>query len=121
MEILIKYLHILLILYVIFGSFILGGPDAKMLYFWVTSGLIVHWFTGSRVCCLTAAENLLTGKDNTDSFLYRTIDPVYNLKESIPDGDFRDFVKWATILLWAQNLFREGPLIPNLKDIGFGK
>jgi hypothetical protein len=121
MELLIKFIHILLILYVLFGSFVLQGPDAKMLYFWVTSGLIVHWFTGSRVCCLTMAENMLTGKQNTDSFLYKTIDPVYNLSETIPDADFRGFVKTATILLWAQNLLREGPVFPSLKDIGIGQ
>jgi|688.fasta_scaffold00501_11 hypothetical protein len=118
MDLLIKFIHILLILYVMFGSFVLNGPESKMLYFWVTTGLIVHWFTGSRVCCLTMAENILTGKQNTDSFLYRTIDPVYNLKDTIPDGDFREFVKWATIILWAQNLLREGPILPSLKDIG---
>lgn len=115
----IPFLHILLVLYVIFGSFVLNEPGSKMLYFWVTLGLLVHWFTGSRVCCLTTMENLLTGKHNTDSFLYKTIDPVYNLKESITDDDFRGFVKMATILLFLQNLFRPGPILPNLKELSF--
>lgn len=116
---LIPFVHILLILYVIFGSFIMNDPDSKMLYFWVTLGLIVHWFTGSRVCCLTMMENVITGKENTDSFLYRTIDPVYNLKESITDEDFRGLVKWATVILFLQNLFKPGDVFPNLKELTF--
>lgn len=108
-------IHLLLILYVIIGSFIPGND--KMLYFWVTLALLVHWVTGTRTCCLTTMENVITGKENKDSFLYRTIDPVYNLKDSIPDEDFRGFVFWATVLLFLQNLMRPGPLLPDLKDL----
>jgi hypothetical protein len=115
----IPIIHGLLILYVIFGSFVFHGPDSKMLYFWVTMSLIVHWLTGSRTCCLTLAENMLTGKENTDSFLYRTIDPVYNLSESIPDEDFRKFVFWATVILFLQNLMRPGRIFPSLRELGF--
>ena len=111
----IKLIHLALILYVILGSF-LPGSD-KMLYFWITFGLLVHWVTGTRTCCLTTMETLMTGKENTESFLYKTIDPVYNLKESIPDADFRGFVFWATVILFVQNLLRPGPIFPDLKEL----
>lgn len=93
-------LHVLFILYVLVGGFI--GP--KILYFWVTTALIVHWMTGSRVCCLT----MMTGNEN--SFLYDLIDPVYNLEGTISDDEFRGFIFWATVILWAQNLLRQGPV-----------
>ena len=97
---LVEILHTLFVLYVLLGGFI--GP--KILYFWVTTALLVHWMTGSRVCCLT----LMTG--NEKSFLYSLIDPVYDLEGTISDQEFRGLVFWSTVILWAQNLLRQGPV-----------
>lgn len=102
----IEILHALFVFYVILGGFF--GP--KILYFWVTTALIVHWMTGSRVCCLT----MMTG--NEKSFLYGLIDPVYNLEGTITDHEFRGLVFWSTVILWAQNLLRPGSVI-NVFDV----
>jgi hypothetical protein len=74
---LIKIIHLLLILYVTIGPFLFPTQLKQiipLLFF-----ILYRWFTGNHSCTLTTIENKLTG--NKTGFIYRIVDPIYQMSE----------------------------------------
>ena len=89
--VIIKIFHILITGYVIFGPYLIKYfvPENKsnetknlinlyyLLYFVFSISLIVHWVANNDICCLSLFENILTGKETSETFTGRIISPFY--------------------------------------------
>ena len=74
----IQFIHILLILYIILGPFILPKHTKNIISILLL--ILYRWITNNDTCTLTTIENKLT--NNNNGFIYRIISPIYNIRES---------------------------------------
>lgn len=108
-ELFIKALHFLLVI------FILGAPffgDAYLLsmHFLVVPFIMLHWITNQSVCALTEMEKFVTGKTCDDeTFFGQVVGPVYKFRTK---GDENVFLWTLLISLWLISAFK-------LHDSGF--
>jgi hypothetical protein len=101
----IQVIHIAFIIYMILMPFIAWNNKQRILYFWVSSSVLIHWFAGNSICALTLLEEKVLGIPNDQSFIYRTINPIYDLSQTISDGEFRLVVRFVTMGLWWLNFY----------------
>ena len=74
----IQFIHILLILYIILGPFILPNHTKNIISILLL--ILYRWITNNDTCTLTTIENKLT--NNNNGFIYRIVSPIYNIRES---------------------------------------
>ena len=77
----IYFLHILVILFVIFGPFS-NIPSILIIHIAFSFSLIVHWLANNNACSLTYLESQLRGVDVEKSFKYKFISPVYDISKT---------------------------------------
>ena len=77
----IYFLHILVILFVIFGPFS-NIPSILIIHIAFSFSLLVHWLANNNACSLTYLESQLRGIDVKDSFTYQFISPVYDISKT---------------------------------------
>lgn len=102
--------HAALVLFVLLVPLLPAPKQLRVVHFWCTTSILVHWHAGSTVCALTMLEDWLRGLPVDPftpaphrSFLHRLIEPVYT---EVSDGAVRTTVRAATWALWALNLAR---------------
>ena len=87
---LIKLLHIIITLYIIFSPYIVEFiiKDNKLkimisiLYIVFSISMFVHWKANNDICCLSLLENLITGKPLNNTFISKIISPFYTINTS---------------------------------------
>jgi hypothetical protein len=77
----IYFLHILVILFVIFGPFS-NIPSILIIHIAFSFSLLVHWVANNNACSLTYLESQLRGVDVEKSFTYKFISPVYDISKT---------------------------------------
>ena len=97
----IKILHLLLILWIVFVPFlnINNKSYLKMIetHSYVIPFLLFHWYTNDT-CLLTEIEKKLTGKSENETFIGRIIKPIYNVTNKE--------IHIITILLWFISIYK---------------
>jgi predicted ferric reductase len=74
---LIRCIHILIVLFVVFAPFF-NNSDIVLLHTVFVPLLIFHWITNNDTCFLTELEKLFTKKkDNRETFMGSIMGPVY--------------------------------------------
>ena len=99
----IKYLHILLVLFIILTPFI-GSPYLLSMHLLIVPFIMIHWITNQSVCALTEMEKILSGKtDDDETFFGQLVGPVYKFKTK----DDENLFMWALLIaLWFITFFR---------------
>lgn len=77
----IYFLHILVILFVIFAPFS-NIPSILIVHIAFSFSLLVHWIANNNACSLTYLESQLRGVNVEDSFTYKFISPVYDISKT---------------------------------------
>ena len=97
----IKILHLLLILWIIFVPFlnIKNKSYFKMIetHSFVLPFLLFHWYTNDT-CLLTEIEKKITGKSDSTTFIGRIIKPIYNITNKE--------IHIITVLLWCISMYK---------------
>ena len=75
---LIKTIHLLIILYIIICPCFFKSQNDRVITLLLF--IIYRWLSKDDTCTLTKIENKLTG--NNEGFIYRIVNPIYNLGES---------------------------------------
>lgn len=104
----VKIIHILLVLFIVITplrNFIEISHEERIIYFWISTCIIIHWLAGSTTCFLTILETRLLNIPEQESFIFRIISPIYDISKVISDTHFRLIVRYFTIFLWSLNLF----------------
>ena len=78
---LIFIFHTIIVLFVLFGSFI-DIPAILILHITFCACLLVHWYGNSNVCSLSLLESQLRGLDRTETFSHKFIAPIYDINET---------------------------------------
>jgi len=77
MIVLIKFIHIIILLFVAFAPF-LNNQDVLLLHTIFVPMLIFHWLTNNDTCFLTEIEKIFTKEtDNRKTFIGSIVGPVY--------------------------------------------
>lgn len=77
----IYFLHILVILFVIFAP-ISNIPSILIIHIAFCFSLIVHWLANNNACSLTYLESQLRGVDVKESFTHKFIAPIYDISKT---------------------------------------
>lgn len=77
----IKLLHIIFILFVVFFPFIIKDKRLLFCYVIIMCGVFVHWYLLNDMCFLTLMEKQITGRiENKDTFIGEIVGGIYNVK-----------------------------------------
>ncbi|MDD4930670.1 MAG: hypothetical protein PHG66_00755 [Candidatus Colwellbacteria bacterium] len=76
---LVQLVHLLLILFIVLGPFVIKEKEVLLFYVVVVSFIIFHWILSSDVCALTLLEQWVTGNPSEFTFVGRLVKPVYNI------------------------------------------
>lgn len=76
---LIQLVHLLLILFILLGPFLIKEKEILLFYIVMVSFIIFHWILSSDVCALTLLEQWVTGNASEFTFVGRLVKPVYNI------------------------------------------
>jgi hypothetical protein len=108
-ELIIKALHFLLVVFII-GAPFFGDAYLQTMHLLIVPFIMMHWITNQSVCALTEMEKLVTGKDCDDeTFFGQVVGPVYKFHTRREEN----FFLWALlIILWSITVFK-------LHDTGF--
>ena len=102
-ELIIKALHFLLVVFII-GTPFFGDAYLQSMHFLIVPFIMVHWATNQSVCALTEMETLVTGKEcDDDTFFGKVVGPVYKFS-SIQDENF--FLWTLLVTLWLITVFK---------------
>ena len=96
---LIKIIHLFIILYIIICPCCFKSQNQRVVTILVF--ILYRWITHNDTCTLTTIENKLTG--NNEGFIYRIVNPIYQLRESTFNRSlyFLTF-SWLIIVLLIQ-------------------
>jgi hypothetical protein len=100
----VSFVHMSVICYVIVAPFVLTKVVHRVLYVYAVGSILVHWVTSNTLCVLTLVENWLRGTTNNESFIFKFVGPVYDLKNMLSDRKLRELVRIATFTLWCYNI-----------------
>jgi len=74
----IQLLHLLLILFIIFGSFY-NNILIRLLHLILSLTILFHWISNDQTCCLTIIEeHYITHENKQNGFLYRLLNPLFS-------------------------------------------
>lgn len=77
---LIRGIHILLVIFILFAPFF-GNPYMLSMHLLIVPFIMAHWLTNQSVCALTEIEKLLRGKTcDEETFIGQIVGPVYKFK-----------------------------------------
>lgn len=76
---LVRFIHILLILFVIFTPFLTQNIPILVLHIITVINLLVHWGSNNDVCSLSILESMLTGKEYNQTFIGRIMSTIYTI------------------------------------------
>lgn len=102
----IKFIHLLVVLYVVLTPFI----NIKFLlgtYLFLIPVMIIHWICNDNTCILTSIEKKIRQEsgDYTDNncFTCKIIDPIYNFNDN---SDIYSVITYvSTICLWLYSIY----------------
>ena len=102
-ELIIKALHFLLVVFII-GTPFFGDAYLQSMHLLVVPFIMMHWATNQSVCALTELEKLATGKECDDeTFFGKVVGPVYKFNTRWDEN----FFLWTVlIILWLVTLFK---------------
>lgn len=89
-------LHMLLVCFVALAPFS-GERWALVLHFLTVPFLWIHWLLNDDTCALTMLEKAVRGVDDSQSFFYSVVSPVYKVK----DDTLRSWCWALSGVLWA--------------------
>ena len=75
----IRFLHLLVIIFVIIGPFIFTCKMTLLFYISMVVFIMIHWFLMNDTCFLTLMEQFFTGRKSEDTFIGKIVKPVYNI------------------------------------------
>ena len=93
---LIWVLHVLLVAFVAFAPFS-SERWALVLHFVTVPFLWIHWLMNDDTCALTVLEKAVRGVDDSHSFFYNLVSPVYK----VTDDTVRSWCWGLSIALWS--------------------
>lgn len=102
-ELIIKALHFLLVVFII-GTPFFGDAYLQTMHLLVVPFIMMHWLTNQSVCALTEMEKLVTGKECDDeTFFGKLVGPVYKFHTKRDEN----FFLWVVLIaLWLVTLYR---------------
>lgn len=77
LPLLVRLIHIIIIILILIGPFILKDKRFLQLYIISVFSIIIHWFCNNDICVLTMIEKYLTNDYSNTTFLSSIISPVY--------------------------------------------
>jgi len=101
----IQLIHLILVLYVIFGPYVFPNRISDIIIILIF--ILYRWITNDHTCTLTKIESKLTG--NGEGFIYRIVNPIYQLRESIFNKHLYFItISWLImlIIIHIKNTFR---------------
>lgn len=103
----IKFLHLVLILFII-GSVFISNYQVKKIAFTLVLFIFIQFITNYGRCGLTELEYMYTREHYKEGFLYRLVKPVITVPEKYFDmGFYWVHILWIIILGWQVNYFRD--------------
>lgn len=100
---LVSLLHAAFVVFMVWAPFS-GNRTALVLHLLVTPFLWLHWLLNDDTCVLTLVEKQLRGCEDSSSFFYALVSPVYRVR----DEQVRVGVWVASALLWLATLRHVG-------------
>ncbi len=97
----IRLLHTLLVLFVIFGVFS-NDPRVLVIHTTVLISIVLHWLTNNDTCFLTTIEEVVYGKTEHKTFLKSLVSGIYN----IPDEPMNNLVKGVTFFILLVSYYK---------------
>ena len=92
----IRIIHLLLILYVIVGPFLSIKHTKNVINLLIF--ILYRWIFNDDNCTLTMIENELVGTNQ--GFIYRIVNPIYNISENKLNKELYFFTfSWLIILI----------------------
>lgn len=92
----IRLIHILIIIIIIYGSIFSNNKNIINLSFIFLISVITHWMLNDDTCILTILEKKITGNtDNKKSFIYSVVSPIYKIE----NNKLNKFIKLAAMSL----------------------
>lgn len=76
----VRIIHLLIILAVISGPFILSDKSYLTLYSVAISCILIHWFLNNDKCVMTELEAFVTGQKVDSTFLHSIVNPIYKIR-----------------------------------------
>ncbi len=73
----VRFIHMLLLIYIIFGPFLIMNRSLLQLYIVSVISILIHWYFNNNVCVLTMVEKYLTNDYSDSTFISSIISPVY--------------------------------------------
>jgi hypothetical protein len=104
MIIIIKIIHILLVLFILFSP--LYNKTLLRLSIFLCAGTLYKWLVDGS-CLLTKLEYILLNKPaEEEGFIYRLINPIFNMKEHNMDRMLECFMFiWIIMLIIIYNIY----------------
>jgi len=100
---LVSVLHTAFVLFMIWAPFS-SNRTALVLHLTITPFLWIHWILNDDTCALTLLEKKLRGCDDSSSFFYALVSPVYKVR----DADVRSASWLLSVVLWLVTLSKVG-------------
>jgi len=110
--VIIRGIHLLFVLYVLFAPFI-NNQKSLMIYAIIIPFLYLHWITNNNTCALTTIEKYVRKEFNNsqeDCFTCKIINPVYDVHKDYAAYSAATYI--ITFILWSIVLYK-------LYNIGF--
>lgn len=102
----IKFIHVLVVLFLVFTPFF-GGEYFLTIHLMVVPFILLHWITNQSVCALTEMEKIVTGKTcDEETFFGQVVGPIYKFKTQ---GEENVCVWTIMILLWVLTFIKLQP------------
>lgn len=76
---LIRFLHLLFVLYITLTPFLAKTKHELQFYFLVSVFTMFHWIVMRDECILTLIEQKISGRTSENTFIGRVVKPVYNI------------------------------------------
>lgn len=76
----ISILHLSLIVFMVVAPF-MNTPAVLLLHVLSSLCLITHWACNNSMCSLTILESYLRGQKPSETFIYKIVNPVYNISQ----------------------------------------
>lgn len=99
--IIINIVHILIILYVLFG-WVINNTAFLTLHVTLCISLLTHWYSNSDMCSLTLLESKLRGIPYNGAFTYNIVSPIYKISEK----SWNKIAYLITILVLVISLYK---------------
>lgn len=104
----IQILHLLLILYVLYGP-LLKNPLNMFVYLLIIPMLVLHWVFNNNSCMLTILESKMRNISLDKGFIYRVITPIFKINHL----ELSNVIYFVTITWWIWVMIKMMFLLAN--------